>query len=100
MHCYVWEFHVRPEHIRAFEAGYGAEGEWGALFRNHPGWVRTELVRDAGLPTRFLTIDYWKSREALESFRKEFQMELEALDVKFETLTSSETFLGAFDVIR
>ena len=58
----VFSYEVRdPE---AFERAYGADGEWAEFFRQGPGYIGTEVLRDVELPTRYLVIDRWDSAEA------------------------------------
>lgn len=98
MYCYVWEFTVRSERLAEFEASYGPEGEWVQLFRRDPEYVRTLFLRDREAPTRFLTLDFWTSREACQAFRERFRFEFESLDERFQALTLQENYLGDFDV--
>jgi hypothetical protein len=51
-------------------------------------------------PTRFLTIDFWPSREACESFRERFDTEFEALDKSFAQFTPEEVHVGDFEVLE
>ena len=97
MFCYVWEFRVRPEHLDAFLAGYGPEGDWVRLFRRDPAYVETQLLRDREDPTRFLTIDVWRDREACRVFRQAVRADFDELDRRFEQFTISERHLGDFD---
>jgi len=62
VHEIVWEYEVRAEHAAAFEALYGADGDWARLFRRAEGYVETRLYRDTARPTLYLTIDRWRSR--------------------------------------
>ena len=70
MGCYVclWEFRVKGERVGEFERAYGPEGDWVRLFRRADGYLGTELLRDAGEPGRFITVDRWRSRKDYESF--------------------------------
>jgi len=61
--------------------------------------VRTLLLADHVDPTRFMTLDFWTTREAYMSFRERFASEFEALDQRFEQLTLQEVHAGDFDVI-
>ncbi len=63
-----WEYEVCPEHAGAFERLYGADGEWARLFRRADGYVETLLFRDTDRPTRYLTVDCWRSRAAYDAF--------------------------------
>ena len=98
-YAYIWEFMVSPKHTVEFERAYGPAGEWAALFRRAPGYVRTELLRDPSRPDRYLTFDFWESRGHWEDFRTRFAEEYEALDAKCEGWTVSETEIGRFDVL-
>jgi len=93
----IWEFIVAPEHARDFEGAYGASGEWVALFRRARGYLRTELHRDRARSDRYVTIDYWESQAAWETFRAKFAEEFTALDARCERWTKSETVIGRFE---
>ena len=96
-HLIVWEFRPRPEMEREFELAYGARGEWAALFAKSEGYLGTELFRDPLDPSRYLTLDRWVSRAAFETFRRLHSQEYEALDRRFEELTSHEAALGSYE---
>jgi heme-degrading monooxygenase HmoA len=51
-----------------FTRVYGPDGEWAAFFRRGAGYVGTELLMDIELPSRFLVLDRWESREAYQAF--------------------------------
>ena len=95
-YTYIWEFLVDPVHVDDFVAAYGPNGPWVALFREHEGYVRTELHRDKENVNRFITIDYWQSRSAWRSFRELASDEFEALDARCEEFTVSEQIIGEF----
>lgn len=95
-YAYVWEYSVRPERVAEFEEAYGPNGLWVQLFRRAEGHVRTELHRDRGNPLRYLTIDYWESAEAWETFRASLSSEFEATDARCEDFTLEERELGRF----
>lgn len=97
---YIWEFIVAPEHASVFEQTYGSSGEWVKLFRKAPGYIRTELHRDRVKPQRYITIDYWESQEAWESFRSRFSEEFASLDAKCKRWTRSETEIGRFVPVK
>jgi heme-degrading monooxygenase HmoA len=92
----VWEFEVQVGKGKTFEGMYGPEGAWSQLFRRDDGYVGTELVRDAGKTSRYLTLDFWISRERYDAFRKENRHEYKALDQECEALTHSEREIGSF----
>lgn len=98
-YVYIWEFIVAAEHVGAFERAYGPSGDWVQLFRRGAGYLRTELHRDRAQPQRFVTIDYWESREAWEAFRTRFAEEFETLDAKCLTWTTREAEIGRFEPV-
>jgi quinol monooxygenase YgiN len=98
-YVYLWEFIVSADHASAFERAYGPAGEWVQLFRRAPGYLRSELHRDLSRPLRFITIDYWESKEAWEAFRTRFAAEFEALDAKCRAWTTAEAEIGRFEPI-
>ena len=96
MYAVVWEYEVRPEHAAAFEALYGADGDWARLFRRAEGYVETRLYRDAARPMLYLTIDRWLSRAAYEAFARTAGPAYAALDRRGDALTVRERRLGSF----
>jgi heme-degrading monooxygenase HmoA len=93
----VWEFQVKSEAVPAFESIYGPAGDWAQLFRQSPGYLGTELIRDFERPGRYLTLDHWTSREALRRLKQDLHAEYAALDQQCESLTEREVFLGHFE---
>lgn len=96
-YIYAWEFRVRPGARERFEAAYGPGGDWACLFRRAEGYLGTELLRDAGDPGRYLTIDRWASQAACDAFRERFAAEFDALDARCEALTERESKIGDFE---
>ncbi len=99
MYCYVWSYVVRPECLPAFRTAYGPDGDWVRLFQRDPEYIRTNFLGDLENPARFMTIDFWTSREACLSFRDRFRSEFEALDKSCDRLTVQESHLGDFEVL-
>ena len=97
MYVIFWEYEVRPEQVAAFEALYGAEGDWARLFSRADGYVETRLFRDTARPMHYLTIDRWLSRAAYEAFDRGSGSAYTALDRRGDALTVRESRLGAFD---
>jgi len=95
----LWEFHVKPESIVAFEEIYGPHGEWAQLFGQSPDYLGTDLIRDLNQRGRYLTLDRWTSGEALQRFKKEHQDAYSNLDKQCESLTEKEVFLGNFEQV-
>ncbi len=92
----IWEFHVRRGMESAFEKSYGADGSWAQLFREGAGFVATELNRDVRVPGRYLTLDFWSSEAAYESFRKQHAARYKEIDAECEEMTESEVEVGRF----
>lgn len=93
----IWEFQVKPDAISAFERIYGPNGDWAQLFHESPDYLGTELLRDLNNPGRYLTLDRWTSREALQSFKRDHHAAYADLDQRCEALTEHEALLGEFD---
>jgi heme-degrading monooxygenase HmoA len=98
MFVVVWQFEVADEKVTAFEAAYGPEGAWAQLFRSSKNYLGTELLRDAYVPGRYLTIDRWTSEDDFRAFRKEHDSNYEVLDRACDALTSRESRVGAYTV--
>lgn len=90
----VWEYEVRAGAETAFEALYGADGAWVALFREQPGYLRTELLR--GGDGRYLTLDRWRAAQDYTDFRAHLPPRYAELDAQGDALTLAERHLGAF----
>jgi heme-degrading monooxygenase HmoA len=95
----VWEFRPIAGTEERFEEAYGPRGAWARLFAMGEGFVGTELNQDLKDPTRYLTLDFWESKEAYEAFRAKHAAEYIAIDRECEALTAEEKALGAFERI-
>ena len=93
----IWEFHVRRGMEAAFEKSYGPEGNWAQLFRKGEGFVATELSHDVKEPGRYLTLDFWSSQEAYESFREQHAARYQEIDAECEAMTEKEKKIGEFE---
>lgn len=96
MFVIVWQFDVAEDHIEPFETAYGKQGTWATLFARSSEHLSTELLKDAYVPGRYLTIDRWSSEEAFRAFRAQHDTDYEALDRGCDSVTASETRIGAF----
>ena len=97
MYLVVWEFTVAAENAAHFEAVYGPRGDWAKLFAGSEGYLQTQLLRDSGNSQRYVTLDFWASRQAHENFRRQHAPEYEVLDACCERLTAREAKLGDFE---
>jgi heme-degrading monooxygenase HmoA len=95
----IWEFHVKADSYLQFEKIYGSEGDWAGLFRHSSEYRGTTLVRDVDQPGRYLTLDHWTSRAALQQFRRDHHQEYADLDKKCESLTEREILIGNFQSV-
>lgn len=93
----LWRFEAAGR-VADFERCYGSGGDWARLFSHSPHYLGTELLTDAQRAGSYVTIDRWTSAAAFEAFKREWKAEYDALDRACESLTASETPLGAFEV--
>ena len=93
---YVWQYTVDEANRRSFLNAYDANGDWVSLFSKDEAYIKTVLLHDADNENRYMTIDYWTSRNTRDAFRKKYHAEFLALDKACEAFTSSEEFLGDF----
>jgi len=96
MFVILWQFDISEEKIAGFEAAYGPQGSWATLFARSAEHQGTELLKDAYVPGRYVTLDRWQSEEAFRAFRAQYDAEYEALDRACDSVTSAETRIGAF----
>jgi len=89
----IWEYDVRPGMESSFEALYGPDGAWAALFREHPGFAGTDLLR-SDRPGRYLTIDRWQSEEAYDAFLAGARERYAAIDAMGDAMTADERRIG------
>jgi heme-degrading monooxygenase HmoA len=92
----VWEFLARRGEERRFESAFGSDGEWVSLFKRAPGYLGTQLCRDARNARRYATVDYWTCPEAYRAFRLRWRDRFEAIDERCRALTDREVCLGTF----
>jgi hypothetical protein len=100
LYTYLWEFEVSTDLVADFELHYGKTGTWVRLFRLSPDYIDTLLLKDKTDPGRYLTIDRWRSEEALLAFKSEYYLQYAQLDKHCEGLTLSERSLGEFSELK
>jgi heme-degrading monooxygenase HmoA len=93
----LWEFEVKPGHEQRFERAYGPDGEWVRLFRGDANYQGTRLLHDPSRDGIYVTLDFWRSREAYERFRQTTAERYAEIDAECEGLSSPETHLGSFE---
>jgi heme-degrading monooxygenase HmoA len=92
-----FRYRVHPAQALAFEHAYGQHGPWVALFKRHPGFIRTRLFQQKADTHVYLTIDVWKSKEDYDQFRSECADEYLRLDTQLGMLKLEEHLLGYFE---
>ncbi len=95
----LWEYRVRPDRRREFEAHYRSDGTWAAFFRGGRGYRETILLSDREEPGRYITIDVWIDLESYHAFSEQHAREYEEIDRRCEELTDEERCLGFFEVL-
>jgi heme-degrading monooxygenase HmoA len=98
MFVVIWEYEVHAESEAGFLALYGDKGAWVALFGEYPGYVGTELLRDASQPQRFVTIDRWTSPAAYDAFLAAAKPRYTDIDALGDALTVDERCVGRFEI--
>ena len=93
----LWEFEVKSGCEERFQSAYGADGDWARLFGTDENFIETRLVRDAVRGNKFVTLDFWESRSAYESFKELNHAGYLRLDRECQALTTFERCLGYFD---
>jgi heme-degrading monooxygenase HmoA len=95
----LWEFEVKPGCEERFQKVYGPEGDWAKLFRRDANYQENTLLHDPAHPAIYLTLDFWASRQAYESFLASHASEYERLDAAGEKLTLRERTIGWYEQI-
>jgi heme-degrading monooxygenase HmoA len=96
----IWEFQAQAGREKEFEKIYGPEGDWVELFRKSKAFLCTEVYRDLETSGRYVTIDYFSSQAAFQSFLKEFRERYDSLDQLGETVCASEKRIGSFGNVQ
>lgn len=96
--AYMWEYVVKDARIEEFRRTYGPKGDWVELFSKSTEFIGTDLYHDVSDPRRFVTTDFWTSREARDRFQLEFKSQFDELDRRCRSLTVKERVLGDFEI--
>ena len=96
-HLRLWRFAVSAETEQRFVPAYKSDGDWARLFATAPGFIRTDLWREAD--GTYLTADHWESAAAYERFQAGSGDVYRQLDAELEDIAGIETFLGAFNLV-
>ena len=94
---YIWKYIVIEEHLEEFKRIYEPEGDWAQLFKKADGYLATDLHQDKSNAKKFVTVDFWKTKDDRDNFRNQFSEEFKALDEHCESFTEREELIGDFD---
>ena len=95
MFVVAWEYAVRPGSESAFEALYGQQGAWVALFGEYPGYLGTELMRNLETGA-YLTLDRWRSAADYDAFQQAAAPGYAEIDARGDALTLEERRVGSY----
>jgi heme-degrading monooxygenase HmoA len=98
MFVLIWRYCVPPSNREAFMEAYGPSGVWADLFATGDGYIRTELLQDPADETSFMTLDFWESGRAFQTFQEAHQAAYRNVDAMCEDITGAETFVGGFEL--
>ena len=96
----LWEFEVKPGCEKRFLKVYGPEGDWAKMFRKDANYQETQLLHDLNRPATYLTMDFWASRQAYETFMATHAAEYEGLDAAGKELTLRERKIGWYEQVN
>ena len=97
---YIWEYIVKKEYLNDFKNNYGSSGSWVTFFKKSEYYVKTELLIDKQNSLKFMTIDYWKSKEKYLEFININKSEYDILDQDCNNYTSKEVRIGEFYLVK
>ena len=96
----VFSYEVDAGDAGAFEAAYGASGEWARFFEAGDGYLGAELLRATGSRRlRYVVIDRWRSAAAYDRFLADHESEYARRSRAGERLYVDETVVGRFEVV-
>lgn len=94
---YIWEYLVKEEHLEEFKRIYSPVGAWTELFKKADGYIATDLHQGISDPKRFMTVDFWNTKDDRDNFRSQFSKEFKVLDKHCESFTKREQLIGDFN---
>ncbi len=97
--AYVWRYTIDPKYEADFLAANRSDGDWAKLFLRDPEYIETKLLRDDNRNDRYMTVDYWTSKGARDSFREKFAVEFKEIDERCENYTLDEVLIGDYVII-
>ncbi len=97
--AYIWQYTIDPRYRAEFLAAYRPDGDWSKLFQRDPEYFETKLFQDYDRSDRYITVDYWTSKNARDSFREKFAVEFKEIDERCENYTLNEVLIGDYFII-
>ena len=95
MFAVLWQYQVRPGREAEFEALYGPDGGWVALFGEYAGYLGTELLRGEA-DGEYLSIDRWASQADYDACLAAAKPRYAQIDARGDALTLSEHRVGRY----
>lgn len=95
MYWVIWTFVVPAGNDVAFRAMYGRNGDWVRFFRQHHGYLGTELLQGE-LPGRYLAYDRWESEADYRACLERDPAGYAAIDAKGIALALNEQMVGRY----
>jgi len=95
MYVVIWEYETHPGSEPVFERLYGPAGAWVELFREHRGYLGTELLR-AERPQRYITVDRWESGIDDVAFLADAASRYADIDAMGKAFTAEERRIGRY----
>jgi len=99
MYCILWNYEVDSGNESTFEQEYGRNGSWFKFFEPCDDYLGHDLLKSTGGGSYSL-LERWISKDTYEAFVKDNQAQYDELNGKFESLYSSETKVGTYDIIQ
>ena len=97
--AYVWRYTIDPQYRAEFLTAYRPGGDWAKLFLHDSEYIETKLFQDCDCSDRYMTVDYWTSKNARDSFRETFAVEFREIDERCESYTLDEFLIGDYVII-
>ena len=97
--AYLWQYTIDPQYKAEFLAAYRPGGDWAKLFRRDSEYIETKLFQDFDRSDHYITVDYWTSKSARDSFREKFAVEFREIDERCENYTLTEALIGDYVLV-
>ena len=95
----LFQFEVKEGKEPAFEALYGADGDWTTLNRPTRSYLGSSFLKDQARPSRYLVIEYWSEMLVYEQHRAYRSDVIASIEEKRKALIDSVEPLGVFTAL-